>query len=75
MGLKQKNNFKTTYTPLAAIMVDCISCGTREQGVPMRQHGLVRTRSQSEDTIWGHMTCMQAFRKVMREHHNGSDGH
>ena len=35
-GLKQKNKLKTTYTPSAAIMVDCISWGTKEQGVPMR---------------------------------------
>ena len=75
MGLEQKNNLKITYTPSAAIMVDCISWGTKEQGIPMRQHGLVRTVSQSEDTIWGHVTCMRAFRKVMREHHNGGDGH
>ena len=56
-------------------MVDCISWGTKEQGVPMRQHGLVHTGSQSEDTIWDHVTHTWAFRKVMREHHNGSDGH
>ena len=75
MGLEQKNNLKTTYTPSAAIMVDCVLWGTKEQGVPMRQHGLVHTGSQSEDTIWGHVTHMWAFCKVMLEHHNGSDGH
>ena len=58
MGLEQKNNLKTTYTPSAAIMVDFVSWGTKEQGVPMRRHGLVRTGSQSEDTIWGHVTHM-----------------
>ena len=36
MGLKQKNNLKTTYTASAAIMVDCVLCATKEQGVPMR---------------------------------------
>ena len=66
---------KTTYTASAAIMVEFISWGTKEQGVPMRQHGLLRTRSQSKDSIWGHVTCMWAFRKVMPEHHNGGDGH
>ena len=75
MGLKQKNKSKTTYTASAAIMVDCISWGTKEQGVPMRQHGLVCTRSQSKDSIQGHMTHMQTFHKVMREHYNGGDGH
>ena len=57
MGLKQKNNLKTTYTPLAAIMVDCILWGTKEQGIPMRRHRLVHTRSQSKDSIWGHVIC------------------
>ena len=75
MGLKQRNKLKTTYTASAAIMVDCISWGTKEQGVPMRRHGLVHTRSQSKDSIWGHVTCMQAFHKGMQEHHNGGDGH
>ena len=75
MGLEQRNNLQTTYTPSAAIMVDCVSCGTKEQGVPMRRHGLVCTGSQSKDSIWGHMTHTQAFCKVMREHHNGSNGH
>ena len=74
-GLKQKNNLKTTYTPSAAIMVDCVSWGTEEQGVPMRQHGLVHTGSQSKDAIRGHMTGTRAFHKVMREHHNGGNGH
>ena len=36
MALKQSNKLKTTYTPLAAIMVDCVLWGTKEQGVPMR---------------------------------------
>ena len=54
-------------------MVDCISCGTKEQGVPMRRHGIVHTASQSEGSIRGHVTFMRAFRKVMREHHNGGD--
>ena len=75
MGLKQKNKLKTTYTPSAAIMVDCVSWGTKEQGVPMRRHGLVCTRSQSKDTIWDHVSHTWAFRKVMRKHHNGDDGH
>ena len=75
MGLEQKNKLKTTYTPSAAIMVDCVSWGTKEQGVPKRRHGLMHTRSQSKDSIWGHVTRTWAFRKVMREHHNGGDGH
>ena len=75
MGLKQKSKLKTTYTASAAIMVDCVSWGTKEQGVPMRLHGLVHTGSQSKDSIWDHMTCMRAFCKVMPEHHNGGDGH
>ena len=75
MGLEQKNKLKTTYTPLAAIMVDCVSWGTKEQGVLMRQHGLVCTGSQSKDSNWGHVTLTWAFRNVIREHHNGSDGH
>ena len=74
MGLEQGNNLKTTYTALAAIMVDCVLWAIKEQGVPVRRHGLVCTGSQSEGSIWGHMTHTQAFRKVMREHHNGSDG-
>ena len=65
MGLKQGNNLKTTYTASAAIMVDCVLWATKEQGVPVRQHGLVRTRSQSKGSIWGHVTCMWAFYKVM----------
>ena len=74
MSLEQGNNLKTTCTALAAIMVDCISWATKEQGVPVRQHGLVHTGSQSKGSIWGHVTHTQAFCKVMREHHNGSDG-
>ena len=65
MALEQSNYLKTTYTSSAAIMVDCISCGTKEQGVPMRQHGIVCTGSQSKDSVWGHVTCTWAFRKVM----------
>ena len=65
MGVEQKNNLKTTDTPSAAIMVDCVSCATKEQGVPMRRHGLVCTRSQSKDSIWGHVTHTRAFHKVM----------
>ena len=64
-ALKQSNNLKTAYTPSAAIMVDCISCGTKEQGVPMRRHGIVCTVSQSEGSIQGHITYMWAFCKVM----------
>ena len=64
-GLEQKNKLKTTYTPSAAIMVDCVSWGTKEQGVPMRQHRLVHTGSQSKDSIWGHVTHTWAFHKVM----------
>ena len=56
-------------------MVDCVSCGTKEQGVPMGRHGLVCTGSQSKDSIWGHVTCTWASFKVIREHHNGGDGH
>ena len=72
MGLEPRNKSKTTYTAWAAIMLDCVSWGTKEQGVPM---GFLHTGSQSEDIIWGHVTCMWVFRKVMREHHNGGDGH
>ena len=64
-GLKQGNNLKTTYTALAAIMVDCVSWATKEQGVPMRRHRLVHTGSQSEGSIWGHMTLTWTFHKVM----------
>ena len=39
MGLKQRNKSKTTYTALAAIMLDCVSWGTEGQRVPMRRHG------------------------------------
>ena len=42
MGLKQRSKSKTTYTALAAIMLDCVSWGTKEQGVPMRRHGFLR---------------------------------
>ena len=58
MGLEQKNKEKTTYTSSAAIMVDCVSWGTKEQGVPLRRHGLVPTGSQSKDSIQDHMTHM-----------------
>ena len=75
MGLEQRNKLKTTYTASAAIMVDCILWGTKEQGVPMRQHRLLCTGSQSKDSIWAHVTHMWAFHKVMRKHHNGGDGH
>ena len=34
-GLELSNKSKTTYTALAAIMLNCISWGTKEQGVPM----------------------------------------
>ena len=51
MALEQSNNSKTTYTALAAIMVDCISLATKEQGAPVRRHRLVRTGSQSKGTI------------------------
>ena len=36
MGLEQRNKSKTTYTALAAIMLDCVLWGTKEQGVPLR---------------------------------------
>ena len=75
MGLKQRNKSKTTYTALAAIMLDCVSWGTEGQGVPMKRHGFLHTGSQSKDIIWGHMICTWVLHKVMREHHNGSDGH
>ena len=65
MGLEQGNNLKTTYTASAAIMVDCISWATKEQGVPVRRHRLVHTGSQSKGSVWGHMTCTQALHKVM----------
>ena len=65
MGLKQRNKSKTTYTASAAIMFDCVSWGTKEQGVPMRRHGFLRTKSQSKGTIWGHVTCTWVFCKVM----------
>ena len=56
-------------------MLDCVSWGTEGQGVLMRQHGFLHTGSQSKDTILGHVTHMQVLRKVMREHHNGGNGH
>ena len=65
MALKQSNNLKTTYTPSAAIALDCISWGTKGQGVPKRRHGLAHTESQSKDSILGHVTCTWAFYKVM----------
>ena len=74
MGLEQGNNLKTTYTASAAIMVDCVLRATKEQGVPMRRYGIVCTGSQSEDSIWGHVTRKRAFCRVMRQHHNGGDG-
>ena len=65
MGLEQGNNLKDTYTASAAIMVDFISWATKEQGVPVRQHGLVCTGSQSKGSILGHVTHTWAFRRVM----------
>ena len=62
MGLELRNKSKTTYTPWAAITLDCVSWGTREQGVPT---GFLCTGSQSEDTIWGHVTHMWVYHKVM----------
>ena len=35
MGLEPRNKSKTTYTAWEAIMLDCVSWGTKEQGVPM----------------------------------------
>ena len=75
MGLKLRNKSETTYTASAAIMLDCVSWRTKEQGVPMRQHRFLCTGSQSKDTIWDHVPHMQVFCKVMQEHHNGGDGH
>ena len=34
MSLEKGNNLKTTYTALAANMVDCVLWATKEQGVP-----------------------------------------
>ena len=34
MGFEQRNKSKTTYTPWAAIMLDCVLWRTKEQGVP-----------------------------------------
>ena len=65
MGLEPRNKSKTTYTASATIMLDCVSWGTKEQGVPMRQHGFLHIGSQSKDTIWGHVTRMRVFHKVM----------
>ena len=73
MGLKHDKNLKTTYTASVVIMVDCISWATKGQGVPVRRHGIVHTRSQSEGSIWGQVTHMWAFCRVMQEHHNGGD--
>ena len=36
MCLEKSNNLKTTYTALAAIMVDCLLWATKEQGAPVR---------------------------------------
>ena len=47
-GGQQRNKSKTTYTAWAAIMFDCVSWGTKEQGVPT---GFWHTASQSEDII------------------------
>ena len=55
-------------------MVGCVSWATKEQGVPVRRHGLVCAGSQSEGSVWGHVTSTWAFHKVMQEHHNGGDG-
>ena len=62
---------KTTYTASAVIMVDCVLWATKQQGVPVMQHGIVHTQSQSEGSIWDHMTHAWAFSRVMQEHHNG----
>ena len=35
MGLEPRNKSKTTYTAWAAIMLDCVSWGTKEQCVPI----------------------------------------
>ena len=55
-------------------MGDCVLWATKEQGVSMRQHGLVCTGSQLEGSTCGHVTHMWAFHKVMQEHHSGGDG-
>ena len=74
MDLKHgKNKKKTTYTASAVIMIDCVSWATKEQDVPVRQHGIMHTGSQSKGSIWGHMTQVWAFSRMMREHHNGRD--
>ena len=73
MGLEHDKIKKTTYTASAVIMVDCVLWATKGQGVPVRRHGIVCTRSQSEGSVWGHVTHMWAFSRVMREHHNGGD--
>ena len=64
---------KTTYTASAVIMVDCVWWATKGQGVPLRQHGIVCTKSTSGGSIWGQVTHTQAFSRVMQEHHNGGD--
>ena len=51
MDPEQRNKSKTTYTALAAMMLDCVPWGTEGQGVPMRRHGFLCTESQSKDTI------------------------
>ena len=74
MGLEHEKKIeKTTYTASAVIMVDCFLWVTKGQGVPMRQHGIVCTRSQSEGSVWGHVTHTWAFSRVMQENHNGRD--
>ena len=74
-GLEHDKKLKTTYTASAAIMVDCVSWATKEHGVPVRQHGIVHTGSQSEGSVWGHVTHTQVFCRVMQEHHNSRDRH
>ena len=71
MGLKQRNKSKTTYTPWAASMLDCV-LWELENGVFPRL--FLHTASQSEDLIQGHMTRMWVFSQVMQEHQNGGDG-
>ena len=75
MGLLQRNKLKTTYTPSAAIMVDCVSWGAMGQGIPMRRCELVHTGSQSADSNWGHVTSTWDFHKVMQKHQDGGYGH
>ena len=47
-GLEQRNKSKTTYTPWAANMLDCVS-RELEKGVFPRL--FLRTASQSEDVV------------------------